>query len=181
MAAPDSVTLHNLTGTFVLNKTLSDSSDPVLAMQGVSWLIRQAIKWSTITLHVKQYTDEAGKVHIDIEQTAGGSSNQEERILDWEFREKDDRVFGKVRGKTRYVKKDDVEEPYLKEGWDQKFLDDFEGELVQSYVESISSTWTADQTWGFEVIKTERRYVRHVFAKKGNEEHRIKLVYDWQK
>lgn len=147
----------------------------------MSWLVRQAIKWSTITLHVKQYTDDDGLVHIDIEQIASaGSANQEERILNWEFAEKEDKVFGKVRGKSRFVKASEVEEPYLKEGWDQKFLDDGKGEVIQNYVESISSTWTAEQTWGFEVIKTERRYVRHVFAKKGKEQHRIKLVYDWK-
>jgi len=148
----------------------------------VSWIIRQAIKWSTITLHVKQYTDDANKVHIDIEQiSSGGYSNHEERILDWEFREADDRVFGKVKGKTRYVKADDIEEPYLKNGWDQKFMDESKGELVQSYVESVNkSPWTADQTWGFEIIKDQRRYVRHVYTYKGKEQHRIKLVYDWK-
>ncbi|KAL1311635.1 hypothetical protein AAFC00_001745 [Neodothiora populina] len=181
MAAPDKVTLHNLGGTFVLNKSLSDSSDSVLAMQGVSWLVRQAIKYSTITLHVKEYVDDQDKTHIDIEQVASaGSSNLEERMLDWAFQEKTDRVFGHVKGRSRFIKVEDIDEPYLKQGWDQKFLDDGGNELVESYTESLSSTWTADQTWGFEVIGGERRYVRHVFAKKGKEEHRIKLVYDWQ-
>lgn len=152
------------------------------SQQGVSWLVRQAIKWSTITLYIKQYTDEAGQTHIDInQQSSGGYSNQEERTLNWEFHEKDDKVFGKIKGRSRYVSRDDVEEPYLKDGWDQKFLDEAKGELVQNYVESLSGNkWIADQTWGFEVIKGERRYVRHVYAHKGKEVHRIKLVYDWK-
>ena len=167
---------------FTLVETESHTRILIDTQQGVSWLVRQAIKWSTITLHVKEYKDEAGNVHIDIQQiSSGGYSNDEERILDWVFREKDDKVFGKVNGRTRWVSVDDVDEPYLKAGWDQKFLDDWKGEVIQSFVESVKSPqWTADQTWGFEIIKGERRYVRHVFAKKGKEEHRIKLVYDWK-
>lgn len=56
-----------------------------------------------------------------------------------------------------------------------------DGLLIQSYVESRDKdpNWTADQIWGFEIVEGKRRYVRHVYAKKGKEEHRVKLVYDW--
>lgn len=144
--------------------------------------MRKAIQIATISLSVKEYTDDAGLVHIDIVQTAtpGSQTTTEERTLNWDFAEHTDKVFGKLRGKTRFVKVAELEESYLKNGWDQKFLDEGEGEVVQNYVESISSTWTANQTWGFEVIDGQRRYTRHVHAKKGKEEHRIKLVYDWR-
>ena len=68
----------------------------------------------------------------------------ENRTLDWEYREHSDRVFGKVKGKSRWVKLDDVDDDeWLKTGWD-----DLEGEHVQSYVESIGGGWTADQVSG---------------------------------
>jgi len=53
------------------NKTLSDDTDAVLALQGVGWWTRKAIGLATLTLHTKQY-EKDGVTHIDIEQTATG-------------------------------------------------------------------------------------------------------------
>lgn len=65
----------------------------------------------------------------------------ENRTLDWEYREHTDKIFGKVKGKSRWVKLGDVDDDeFLKTGWD-----DLEGEHVQSYVESDGGGWTADQ------------------------------------
>lgn len=128
--------------------------------------------------------DEAtGLVHIDIEQeSSAGQTNSETRTLNWTFTEKSDPVFGKVRGRSRFINIDDedLKEPYLKQGWDGKFLDESKGELVQAYVESVGNKWVANQTWGFEIIHGQRMYTRHVYAYKGKEEHRIKMVYDWK-
>ncbi|KLU85318.1 hypothetical protein MAPG_04346 [Magnaporthiopsis poae ATCC 64411] len=38
MAAPPSKTLRDLNGKWVMNKTLSDSTEPALALQGIGWL-----------------------------------------------------------------------------------------------------------------------------------------------
>ncbi|GAB7354125.1 hypothetical protein MBLNU459_g4688t1 [Dothideomycetes sp. NU459] len=151
-------------------------------MQGVSWLVRQAIKYSTIVLHVEEWVDEAGHTHVDIEQAStGGYKNQEERTMDWVDRETDDKVFGKVKGRSRFVKLGEIGDDFLNSGWDQKFLDDNDKEVIQSYVESVGKkpNWTADQVWGFEVKDGLRRYTRHVVAKKGKEVHKVKLYYDW--
>ncbi len=101
MAAPSTVTPSNLTGTYSLNKKLSDSMDAVLKMQGVGWLVRQAAAYSAISVSMKQY-ERDGKVCLDVEQVStGGLKSEEERVLDWEWREKDDRIWGKVKGKAR--------------------------------------------------------------------------------
>lgn len=84
------------------NKTLSDDSSKILKMQGIGWLVRQAVAYSNITVTLKQYTDDAGKVNIDIDQvSSGGLRSKEERVLDWEWREKEDGIFGKLKGQTR--------------------------------------------------------------------------------
>lgn len=103
--------------------------------------MRRAIALATITLTVKEYTAD-GLTHIDIEQVAtGGITSTENRTLDWEFRDHTDKIFGAVRGKSRWVKLADVDDDkFLKEGFD-----DMEGEHVQSFVESKDGGWTADQ------------------------------------
>ncbi len=67
------------------------------------------------------------------------------------------------------------DDKFLKEGYD-----DLEGEHVQSYVENKERGWTADQVWGFEEVNKERRYVRHVVVRKGDDWKLARLVYDYQ-
>ncbi|KAI4110236.1 MAG: hypothetical protein LQ345_007036 [Seirophora villosa] len=141
MAAPSNKTLKDLNGKWVMNKTLSDDTDRILQMQGVGWFLRRAISLATITLTVKEYTED-DLTHIDIHQVATGNiQSTEERTLDWVFREHSDRIFGEVNGKSRWVKLEDVnDDAFLKEGWE-----DLQGEHVQGWVESKGGGWTADQ------------------------------------
>ncbi|KAI5210623.1 hypothetical protein E4T39_00170 [Aureobasidium subglaciale] len=191
MAVPDTVNLRNLSGTYNLhgtytednqNKSLSDSSDAALKMQGIGWVVRQAVKYSNITLHVKQFVDENGLEHIDNEQvTTGNIRNTEERVVDYEWHEKDDKVFGKVSGRSRFVKLNEVQNDYLKQGWDEQFLAQADNEVFQTIVDSVGKNpnWTADQVWGFEVVDGQKRHTRRVVVKRGKEEHKLRLVYDW--
>ncbi|KAI4123000.1 MAG: hypothetical protein LQ338_005508 [Usnochroma carphineum] len=146
--------------------------------QGVSWFMRRAIALATITLTVSEYTDDDGHTHIDISQVAtGGITSTEDRTLDWEFRDHTDRIFGDVKGKSRWVRLGDVDDDdFLKTGYD-----DMKGEHVQSYVESKGGGWTADQVWGFEMIDGKRYHVRHVVVRKGDDWKLARLVYDYQK
>lgn len=132
-------------------------------------------------LHVEEWVDEAGHTHVDIDQvSSGGYKSTEERTLDWVEVEKEDKVFGKVKGRSRFVKLDEIDDDFLKQGWDQKFLDDNDREIIQSYTESVGKkpNWTANQVWGFEIKDGKRMYARHVVAKKGSEVHKVKLYYD---
>ncbi|KAI4747205.1 hypothetical protein E4T44_15071, partial [Aureobasidium sp. EXF-8845] len=163
MAVPDSINLRNLSGTYNLNKSLSDSSDAALQMQGIGWLVRQAVKFSNVTLIVKQFVDENGLTHVDNEQiTTGNVRNLEERIVDYQWREKNDRIFGKVNGRSRYVKLDEVETEYLKQGWDEQFLTQGDNEVIQVFVNSLGKkpNWSAEQVWGFEIVDGQKRHTR---------------------
>ncbi|KAL1861481.1 hypothetical protein Daus18300_008876 [Diaporthe australafricana] len=180
MAAPAGKTLRNLDGTWVMNKSLSDSADPALALQGVGWLTRKAIGLATVTLHVKEYVDEAGVTHVDIQQTATGGvkGNTENRTLDNTFREHSDWLFGNVKGRTGWVEsKDgiaDGKDEFLKKGWEAA-----QTEFVVGYVESLDRGWTAWQVWGFQDVNGERRYTRNVVVAKGDERVEMRLVYDF--
>lgn len=102
MAVPQSTTVQNLSGIYDLNKKLSDPTEALLKMQGVGWVVRQAAAYSAITITMKQYTDAAGAMHIDAEQAStGGIKSSEERVLDWEWKEKEDKIWGKVKGRAR--------------------------------------------------------------------------------
>ena len=72
MAAPADKTTRDFSGTWVMNKTLSDDSDAILALQGVGWFMRKTLRLATITLSIKHYKDESGVEKIDIDQTISG-------------------------------------------------------------------------------------------------------------
>lgn len=147
-----------------------------MAQQGIGWVARRAIGIATVTLRLKQYIDDQGITHIDIDQlvTGGFKGTTELRTLNWTEVDHTDHLFGQVRGKSRWIKLADVKDEFMKTGWAAEMNGT---EAVQSYVESVNG-WTADQLWGFEVIAGERRYVRHIVVVKGKERKAIKLVYD---
>ncbi|KAK3111568.1 hypothetical protein LTR53_013054 [Teratosphaeriaceae sp. CCFEE 6253] len=180
MAVPSTVTTKDMSGIYVLNSKLSDSIQTLLKMQGIGWVVRQAVQYSTITVTIKQSTDEDGKTHLDQKQVStGGITNEEARVLDWEWKETENRIWGKVKGRARIVKIDklDDEDDYLKQGWSQDCLD--EG-VIESINESITSPWTATQVFGFAEVDGQRRQIRRLVCRKGEQVERARQVYDWK-
>ncbi|KAI3323456.1 hypothetical protein HD806DRAFT_87908 [Xylariaceae sp. AK1471] len=195
MAAPASKTVGNLNGKWVLNKTLSDPTDPALSLQGVGWLIRKAIGAATVTVAVKQYVDDSGTTHIDAEQTASGLKGTSElRTLDWQPREHSDWLFGRVEGRSKFITAEELT-AFLQEALSQKWaVDDF---LAQDWIEDENEKkgpkgepyvlnhvkadrgWFATQVWGFQMIGDERRYVRNVVVAKEDKFENFKMIYDF--
>lgn len=151
-------------------------------------MMRKAIAWATITLAIKQYTDDTGLTHIDTDQTATGGikGTQELRTLNWVERPHDDHIFGQLKGKSRWIapgsQEYDALDQFMREGW----LEEGEqggpnGEShVQSWVVNEEKGWTAEQIWGFAMVEEKRFYVRRVVVTKGKEVLTVRLVYDWQ-
>ncbi|KAF7715394.1 Uncharacterized protein PECH_002805 [Penicillium ucsense] len=108
MAAPATTTIKNLNGSWVMDSTLSDPADPILSLQGMSWFLRKALPYATVTLHVNEYADSTNPqvYHIDIDQviTGGIQGSKEHRQLDWQEREHVDNIFGSLRGKSRFLR-----------------------------------------------------------------------------
>jgi hypothetical protein len=168
------------------DKSLSDDTDAMLAVQGVGWAMRKAIQWATITLHIKQYVDDAGTTHIDIDQTATGGmkGTSELRALDWVPREHEDYLFGKLVGQGRWIATGSGEwealDQVLKDGWleDENEKGGPNGEThVQSFVDNKERGWTAEQIWGFAVVEGQRYHTRRVVCRKGDQVLFVRLVY----
>ncbi|KAH9065244.1 hypothetical protein EDB87DRAFT_1594662 [Lactarius vividus] len=183
MAAPKDLSTLNVSAVYVMNKELSDDTDAILSMQGVSWINRTAISYGTITLYVKHYKDEKGIEHVDTDQTLTGISGTAElRVLDWTTREHYDYLFGHVVGKSRRRNVEDIEGDFLKSGW---LPDTVEHGVIASWIESDTKksgySWTSDEVWGFEEVKGERRYTRHIkFTEKpGGKVVEARIVYDY--
>jgi len=167
-----------------MNKTLSDDTDAILALQGIGWWTRKAIGLATITLHVKQYVDEKGHTHVDIEQTATGGikGTTELREFDWQERSHTDHIFGALKGRSRWLGLDIVEDPFLKDGWleGEEEASGPEGEKhMESYVVAEKG-WTGDQIWGFAIIDGQRYHTRRVVITKGDTVLKARLVYNFQ-
>ncbi|KAG1802037.1 uncharacterized protein HD556DRAFT_1228468 [Suillus plorans] len=161
MAAPPEVTIKNLTGKYVMNKTLSDDSDDILKLQGISWFERRA----NLMFTLKHYADEGGFEHIDIEQTLSGgiSGTTQYRTLDWEERSINDDVFGALIAQSKRIKVEEVDDEFLRSGWTEDAVEDG---LILAVTRSDTSKsgmeWKTELTWGFEVLDGERRFARHV-------------------
>ncbi|KAL7285215.1 hypothetical protein ACG7TL_000308 [Trametes sanguinea] len=185
------------------SKTLSDDSDEILRLQGVSWFTRKAIGMATVYLDIKHYKDENGIEHIDIDQsvTGGIKGTSEYRALDWEERPHEDHVFGAVLSKSKRVPLAEVEREWMKKDWLEESLED--DQIIFTCAKADPSKnkqkcpqsrfvleseirpcrllmATPRQTWGFELVNGEKRYTRHIFFEGPKDEIiEIRLVYDY--
>lgn len=216
MATPTDITFENYNGSWTMDRTISDPTDPILAMQGLSWFMRTTLAWVTITLNTKQYQDaehpdDKTIQHIDVDNivTGGVQGTSEARVTDWKKREHSDTIFGRVEGQSRLIRgsaKDgkvmpDVDvctriqdekigrflrgeigadgsetEGFLVDPAGEGFGEG-EGLWLQSWVESVDSTWTAEQIWGFETINGQRYHTRRVVCANNGEYVLARLVY----
>ncbi|KAK3675721.1 hypothetical protein LTR78_004362 [Recurvomyces mirabilis] len=174
MAVPAEKTTRDMNGTYVLNKTLSDSVDELLQLQNIGWIIRKAVAYSTVTVVLKQYADDGGKAHLDqVQRSTGGITNQEARVLDWEPMETKNAIWGQVKGQNRFIKVADLTDDFLKQDWDGD-------EVVEATNESMTDTWKAVQVMGFAIVDGKRRQVRRIVGSKGQKVIKVRQVYDWQ-
>ena len=147
---------------------------------------------ASITLHVKQFEaaplppSEATEpvLHIVVDQTgtAGLKGSTEKRCVDWVYREHSDWLFGRVRGRTKWIAAADIDDADLGRDW----LEGPEeasgpgGEThLMSYVESLDNGWVAVQIWGFQTVGGVRRYARNIVVSKGEDKVHVRLVYDY--
>jgi len=185
MAAPATANIKNLNGVWIMNKTESDPTDPILQLQGIGWIIRKAIGLMTVTLIVRQSTEEDGGESILIQQpgTAGIEGTEEKRHIpadnDKEYRDHQDHIFGTVKSYSQWRKLSelsdtDEDDKFLKDGW----LD--EPDYIETNAENQGNGWVARQVWGFAETGGVRKYTRRVVVKKGKDVKRARLVYDFK-
>ena len=174
------------------NKSLSDPFDPILALQGISWLTLKAFGAETLTQNLTPapLTVEDGTpstiLKIDQVLTGGLKGSVEERRMDWHYQEHTDWLWGTSKARNRYstlqklrdegTNAEDVK--FLADGW---LKETEEGEIVEAFAENEKSKWTALQVWGFAEIEGKRMLTRKfvVWRLDKNEVVRARLVYDY--
>ncbi|KAH6881840.1 hypothetical protein BKA58DRAFT_372266 [Alternaria rosae] len=191
MAAPPEVTMHDLTGSWLLNKTLSDSLDPAFVFQGIPWIIRKVISLATLTMKIAHSIDESGVPTMIFTQAAsvaiaGLSEETETRWLDGREKLHSSTLFGTSSARTRMICLDTAT------GYDGKPLDvlltkDFlregkEGEEEHLFDLVVHQTkgWVMEQIWGFGMLNGERRLLRVMGLKKGGQAVYCMAWYDWK-
>ncbi|OAA53206.1 hypothetical protein ISF_08938 [Cordyceps fumosorosea ARSEF 2679] len=176
MAAPASITLHNLTGKWRMNASLSDPYDEMLKAQGVSWLWRKVLVKSGAELWITQ-TVEGGvdRLVIQGKSSNGLPDSREDRILSGAWKELSFPIFGKIRGSTRWVKRGELPSAWLAE---DMVLEDDQVILMETIQLNINTV--TKQANGFKSVNGERRYVRHVEVLNNKKDLiRVRLVYDY--
>lgn len=90
-----------------------------------------------------------------------------------------------MRGRSRWVKKNDIGNGEVGGTEDGAFLKDGMGEgeeeVVQALSEKRDGSWEAEHVWGVEEVEGGRRYTRRVVVRnKEGETKRVRMVYDWE-
>lgn len=176
MASPDTVSLQSLSGSWKLNKELSDDFAPVLALQGVNVIVRKAIGAASVHLKISQPSQN----ELRMEQTATAASipgTTEEYTLDWQWRSNHDSFFGDIEGRSRWISQQEAKGAGADGDWASN---DSEGKLIQAVGKKPDDSWTASHLWGFEEVGGARRHTRRVKVNsKSGEEIKARMVYDF--
>ncbi|KAJ5633382.1 hypothetical protein N7490_009721 [Penicillium lividum] len=112
MATPYEITIDNLNGNWVLNKSLSSAMDPIFKLQGIRWILRKAIALTDIRLtistsHILGPPSDKPITTIEFLQTpfvGNLASTREKRTLDWEARHHSDYFFGEAMCWSRFLR-----------------------------------------------------------------------------
>lgn len=143
----------------------------------MGFLTRKTLRYATVTLHMTE-KEENGVIIVTSDQTITGGvkGTTEVRILNWEPRAHEDKIFGKVVGNSRFVeaegnvpafevqtkvadpKENEAIEKFLKgetladgkptEGF---VVDEQNTSFLQSWVVSQENGWTAEQV-GLQIL-----------------------------
>lgn len=129
----------------------------------------------TITLSVKEYSENGCPcMRTDQTATLGWTLPSEERCLDWQWRERDDSVYGILRTRSRLVKSSEMS------SGDEFFQQDYDDdEHLEVVVVSDKRGWESVQIWGFEQVGGQRYETIRTVVTKGKKVEKMKLVYDW--
>ncbi|KAI0889390.1 uncharacterized protein GGS22DRAFT_184968 [Annulohypoxylon maeteangense] len=186
MAAPSAVTMHNLSGIWVVSKYLSDDAEPCYKLQGMPWALRKFLSLVTITNRVTQTSDEKGCTRIKISSTISGGFefDIDPYILDGR---ESSTAQGSQRVRAHWIDfrcpklasfGGGLIDPYLTQDW----LEDASAttwDHVYIYILNARGGWTAEYVWGFALKDGQRHFVKKVLMRKGEYSIRMAIVHDW--
>lgn len=102
ISAPTEITVRNQSGLWTMNRELSDPTDEIMKLQKISWVLRKAIGFSSLTVKTVQWIDEAGVTKLSLTTTTtGGFGSEEIWQVDGVERDNASKVFGQLRARLR--------------------------------------------------------------------------------
>lgn len=143
----------------------------------MGFIQRKAIGAANLELAIRLFTDADGVTHFDTDiKPSLGPASTEERVLDWD-KETEMRhlLFGNGKARAKWVKASELDDEFLTTGWEEGSEELI---LMENTMDSGVSTKLVH---GFELVKGERRYVRHIVSKnKKGEVAKVRLVYNYE-
>jgi hypothetical protein len=135
--------------------------------------MRKILNYATITLHISRCTGDDNATHTDISQqfTGGIAGTAETRTLDWTERFHKDHIFGRVKGRSRWVDLSEVLDWYLRDGWEAA------GWVVEGEYRSEKEGSNANVIWGFANVGG-KHYLRKAVVQKRSKVVKGTYVYD---
>ncbi|EAU29305.1 predicted protein [Aspergillus terreus NIH2624] len=192
-----------LHGTWCLDKNISDDPDAILNLQGVSWLVRKAIRAASMKLTVT-FRSESMEFVMHTMLTGGLTGSSETRIPDWVERLHKDNIFGDVLVRCRFVPGEldaggnkwpqfDMQSTFYREPdriEAEEFLKNFTSSVVPAqekegrkdsflhdFVRNESAGWTAEQVWGLDYIGSQKCLKRRIVVTGGGKYETAVFVY----
>ncbi|KAL2132705.1 hypothetical protein VTI74DRAFT_3468 [Chaetomium olivicolor] len=180
MAAPPTASILDISGRWLLNRALSDSTEAFFALQGIPWIVRKVVNFASLELQYERLPPASGSTapRFGYKQTIrpGGFDTKNEYILDGQARVDTVPIFGEISMRCHYAGGEEVAKQYQTTGLES--ADEGHAAVVE-IVESEVMGWTATSVWGFEVVGGERRFVKHNTAVKGEKAEKTRLVFDY--
>ncbi|KAJ5151334.1 uncharacterized protein N7482_010586 [Penicillium canariense] len=198
MAAPSSRDATNLAGVWNLNRTLSDDPDKIFALQGVPWVVRQVLRYASLSLSISQsicladgtfaappdahsnfdYPGDSVTI-LDITQNVYPGNFNSEGIYHVNGKPQNLSlpIFGDVVMQLSYINASSISDEKLRQTLS-------EGSSCQVVIDEIahnsSKGWEARVFWGFEYICDKRYFTRNAIVWKGDKTVNSRMVYDFR-
>ncbi|KAJ5747126.1 uncharacterized protein N7511_008822 [Penicillium nucicola] len=189
MSAPDSNTLPDITGTWILNRKHSTDPEEVFALQGVPWIIRKALKHARLSLQLWQTTTDAvsggetdstssseSVTRLRLKQVVSPGSFDSEGAypVDGTPQELSLPIFGDLTMRLQFINTSDIIEDTLRE---KLIKSSINAEVIQEIAKNTTKGWDAEVIWGFEEIEGNKYLTRNISTTKGNDKVIARMVY----
>ncbi|KAL0942748.1 uncharacterized protein CTRU02_200634 [Colletotrichum truncatum] len=183
MAAPDSKTIRDLTGTWIVNRSLSNDLSDTLAMQGLSWITRKVLTTGGIKLVINQsplLLEKAGSspvstLHQEQTVTPGNFKSEDVYVLDGVERDQKTQVFGALVTNVKFVPIDEARDDNVS----QRLRESGVTEVIEEFSSSKKAGWSTLTTWALEEVDSQRRFTQSSTTEKNGKSVTVRLVYDY--
>ncbi|KAJ0421519.1 hypothetical protein BJY00DRAFT_312124 [Aspergillus carlsbadensis] len=209
MAPPNDLSIRNLNGTWVLDKTRSTDLDALFKLQGVGWIARKAIAAGIPSLKITQGSDTGSSAPSEwmlFEPALGGmlKAAPDKRSMTWTDSEYNDNLFGRLVIRGHYISGEKMADGRVRplveietkdiepdaEGILTEAIEiamdntDQEGTIEKAFIHdfarNVDAGWTAEQIWAVEIVDGEKMLTRRVVVKSGSSTELARVFYTYQ-